>query len=85
MTQLTHTTFSYLHVYASVRVTRVVESENHAYPVDSMVLLASGWRTHTIVNPETVQKITGTPYVDRPIDLGDLPQSLALGAVGMPG
>ncbi len=39
-----------------------------------------------IVNPEADVKVpTGAPYVDRPIELGDLPRSLALGAVGLPG
>ena len=57
---------------------RVTESKNSEYPVDSYVCILAGWRTHTISNgkePET-----------RPMpELLDLPKSLALGAVGMPG
>lgn len=43
-----------------------------------------GWQTHTVVNPDAATsdlfgQITLLP------DLGDLPPSVGLGAVGMPG
>ena len=61
---------------------RVTESQDTKYPVGSEWQGYFGWRTHTICNPSTHGHLVHL----RPIPpLGDLPKSLALGAVGMPG
>ncbi|CAG0901801.1 unnamed protein product [Cyprideis torosa] len=65
------------------QVARVIASKNGKYPVGTEVVINAGWRTHTIVNPDTLpQHFGGIQYLP---DLLDLPKSLALGACGMPG
>lgn len=61
---------------------RVLESKNAKVPVGAYVVGPFGWRTHTVYNPE---KSTDAikPYILPPI--GDLPLSLSLGDLGMPG
>lgn len=51
-------------------------------PKNSYVVGPFGWRTHTIYNPDTSDDQI-KPYVLPP--LGDLPLSLGLGYLGMPG
>ena len=59
---------------------RVTESKNVGYPVGSEWLCHFGWRSHTVANPsQTDYRIVKMPQ------LGNLPHSLALGCVGMPG
>jgi len=67
------------------QVAKVVESLNDKYPVGRLVVAYFGWRTHTVVNPDTSQ---GDDFMSKIVllpDLGSLSPSLGLGAVGMPG
>ncbi|XP_075416428.1 prostaglandin reductase 1 isoform X1 [Tenrec ecaudatus] len=60
------------------QVARVVDSKNSAFPAGTTVVAASGWTTHSISD--------GTGLETLPAEWPDtLPQSLALGAVGMTG
>ncbi|XP_067214881.1 prostaglandin reductase 1 [Linepithema humile] len=67
------------------QVAKIIESKNPDYPVGKRIVGSLGWRTHTIVNPEAgeVDKGTISPYILP--DIGDLPSSLGLGVLGMPG
>ena len=69
---------------------RVSASLHPGYPVGSEWLYrGGGWRSHTVVKPEeAVRQGLFPAYPDLipvPPQLGDLPRSLALGAMGMPG
>ncbi|GAB1862134.1 Prostaglandin reductase 1 [Camponotus japonicus] len=69
------------------QVAKIVESKNPNYPVGRRLVGHFGWRTHTIINPKVEEskseEINPRPYFLP--DIGDLPPSLALGALGMPG
>lgn len=59
------------------QVARVSKSENPDFPVGAIVQSMLGWRSHTVVSdPSKLNKVP---------DMGDLPKSLALGTLGMPG
>ena len=66
---------------------RVIESRNPEYPVGSEWVCQFGWRTHTICNPDV--RVHESPIflarIYRLPELKDLPHSLGLGTVGMPG
>lgn len=57
---------------------RVVQSRNPHYPVGSYVVSNCGWRTHCLSDGSDLRMI----HADWP---KDLPMSLVLGIVGMPG
>ncbi|OWF34999.1 Prostaglandin reductase 1 [Mizuhopecten yessoensis] len=61
------------------QISKVITSKNSSYPVGSIVRAFSGWRSHTLVTRDAFQMLGRMP------DMGDLPLSLALGAMGMPG
>lgn len=61
---------------------RVLESENTKFPKDAIVYGSFGWRTHAIFNPAT-EKVLIPSYVLP--SFGELPISLGLGTLGMPG
>ncbi|KAJ8925534.1 hypothetical protein NQ315_009373 [Exocentrus adspersus] len=64
------------------QVGKIIESKNPKYPVGQHVVGYFGWRTHTISNG------TSTIFDSKPSlvpKFGDLPLSLALGVLGMPG
>lgn len=68
------------------QVAKIVESRNPDYPVGKKVVGYFGWRTHTIVNPnidEDDKMVLRLPHILP--DIGDLPSSLGLGVLGMPG
>ncbi|KAF2900195.1 hypothetical protein ILUMI_05990 [Ignelater luminosus] len=67
------------------QVAKIVQSRNKDFPVGKYVVGDFGWRTHTISdgNIANVYVNTITPYLLP--DIGDLPHSLALGTLGMPG
>lgn len=68
------------------QVAKIIESKNSNYPVGKRIVGHFGWRTHTVVNPNTFSELQLTgpkPYLLP--DMGDLSPSLALGALGMPG
>ncbi|KAH9504856.1 Prostaglandin reductase 1 [Bulinus truncatus] len=60
------------------QVASIIDSLNDDYPLYMLVVCSAGWRTHSIVNPEQQQ-------VRRLSDIGNLPASLYLGALGLPG
>jgi prostaglandin reductase 1 len=61
---------------------RVIQSKNDNYPVGSTVFGNFGWRSLTIVDPKSFKNKYDVYLLP---DLGELPSSLALGALGMPG
>lgn len=61
----------------------MIESKNTDYPVGAYVCGSFGWRTHTVFNPNNASDLAMRPYVLPPF--GDLPLSLGLGHLGMPG
>jgi len=67
------------------QVAKVIESKNPNFPVGKKIVGNLGWRTHTIVNPNADEDAMslGKPYILP--DIGDLPSSLGLGVLGMPG
>ncbi|XP_011643514.1 prostaglandin reductase 1-like [Pogonomyrmex barbatus] len=67
------------------QVAKIIESKNPDFPVGKRVMGHLGWRTHTIVNPKSFKDETfqNIPYIVP--DMGDLPSSLAIGVLGMPG
>lgn len=66
------------------QVALITESRNSNYPVGKYVAASFGWRTHTISNGAPTQVVAELPLTILP-DLGELPMSLALGVLGMPG
>lgn len=67
----------------SYQVGLVQESKNPDYPVGSRVVSHKGWRNYTIINPKLNTELLETTY--KLPDLHGLPNSLGVGAVGMPG
>ncbi|XP_049764673.1 prostaglandin reductase 1-like [Schistocerca cancellata] len=65
------------------QVARIVESKSPQFPVGRYVVGSWGWRDRTVVNVaakgDEVQPLMPVP------DIGDLPLSLSLGVLGMPG
>ena len=67
---------------------RVVESKDPGYPVGSTWLCFFGWQTHAIIRPSEEEAPTAGPSFPKLSampDLKGLPQSLALGVLGMTG
>jgi len=64
------------------QVAKIIESKNEEYPEGAYLYGHFGWRTHTKTNPSLADPLF-KPYLLP--DFGDLPLSLALGALGMPG
>ena len=60
---------------------RVTETKHKDFPKGSVIFGQFGWRTHTVVNPDTIEG--QRPYVLP--DFGSEPYSLGLGVLGMPG
>ncbi|XP_062851428.1 prostaglandin reductase 1-like isoform X1 [Trichomycterus rosablanca] len=59
------------------RVSKVIQSKNPGLPVGSYVVANCGWRTHCLSDGSNLKLIPDWP--------AELPLSLALGTVGMPG
>ncbi|MGH0158072.1 UNVERIFIED_CONTAM: hypothetical protein FKN15_073955 [Acipenser sinensis] len=57
---------------------RVVESKNPSFPVGCYVVASTGWRTHSISDGKDLQLLL-TDWPD------NIPKSLGLGTIGMPG
>lgn len=62
---------------------RIIESKNDKYPVGEFVVGSFGWRTHTIGTEKNGK--FGFPAPRLVPDIGNLPKSLMLGVLGMPG
>ncbi|XP_034935768.1 prostaglandin reductase 1-like [Chelonus insularis] len=68
------------------QIGKIIESKNTDFPVGKYIFGHLGWRTHTIVNPSTSDPTNTLNFSTYLIpDLGDLPISLCLGVLGMPG
>lgn len=69
------------------QVAKIIDSKNSRYAVGKKIVGYLGWRSHTVLNPDTPaskeQLMKAKPYVIP--DFGDLPSSLALGILGMTG
>ncbi|XP_050079921.1 prostaglandin reductase 1-like [Anopheles maculipalpis] len=63
------------------QIARVTQSANEQFPVGANIFGQFGWRTHTVCDPDALEK--DKPYVLP--DFGPLPRSLGLGILGMPG
>lgn len=61
---------------------RVLKSRHPDYPEGTKVIGYFGWRDRTVYNPDLVK---GPAWFYKLPDLKGLPESLALGALGMPG
>nr|XP_023022658.1 prostaglandin reductase 1-like [Leptinotarsa decemlineata] len=71
--------------FIGAQVARIIESKNVDFPVGRYVLGNFDWRSHTICDGKALKghMFTQDPYILP--DFGDLPVSLALGILGMPG
>jgi prostaglandin reductase 1 len=68
------------------QVAKITESKNPKFPVGKRVIGNLGWRTHTIVDPNIVEKDKEMPSNTYILpNIGDLSPSLCLGVLGMPG
>lgn len=69
------------------QIAKIIESKNDKFPVGSHVMAYFGWRSHTLVeNPTNSPKAGMDPNnVFLLPDFGNLPLSLGLGCLGMPG
>lgn len=65
------------------QVAKITQSKNKNFPVGQYVVGDFGWRTHTISDGKSVSKDARAPYLIP--DIGNLPISLTLGVLGMPG
>lgn len=65
-------------LYKNIITCRIIESKNSQYPVGKHVLGDFGWRTYTISNGKD-KDATLLP------EMGNLPLSLGIGVLGMPG
>lgn len=64
------------------QVGKVIESENEEFPVDKYVVSHSGWSDFVVLSNNPDNMFNMKPY-EPPI--GNLPVSLSVGALGMPG
>ncbi|XP_033223578.1 prostaglandin reductase 1-like [Belonocnema kinseyi] len=68
------------------QVATIIESKNPKFLVGQKILGRLGWRSHTIIDPKDGDKTT---FMNQPPELlpeiGNLPFSLHLGVLGMPG
>ncbi|KAK7910331.1 hypothetical protein WMY93_015015 [Mugilogobius chulae] len=65
-------------VLIGTQVARVIQSKNPAFPVGSHVVAHCGWRTHSLSDGKNLEPVLPEwPH--------DVPLSVALGTIGMPG
>ncbi|CAH0400403.1 unnamed protein product [Chilo suppressalis] len=64
------------------QVGKVIESKNSEFLVDTYVVSQSGWRDYTVLDGREDEIFGMRPY--KP-EIGNLPLSLSVGALGMPG
>ncbi|MPC30868.1 Prostaglandin reductase 1 [Portunus trituberculatus] len=65
------------------QVAKVIESKNPEWPVGTHLVHYEGWRTHSLL---TAQYIKENQFTIKPMpEMGNLPKSLGIGILGMPG
>ncbi|XP_063870812.1 prostaglandin reductase 1-like [Scylla paramamosain] len=65
------------------QVAKVIESKNPEWPVGTHLVHYEGWRTHSLL---TAQHIKENQFTIKPMpEMGNLPLSLGIGILGMPG
>ncbi|XP_071540769.1 prostaglandin reductase 1-like [Panulirus ornatus] len=67
------------------QIARIIESKNAKWPVGKHLLCHSGWRSHSKISAETLELSDSWAGCMELSDIGDLPKSLWLGILGMPG
>jgi len=67
------------------QVARIVDSKNKEFPVGKLVVANYGWRDYTIDGGKRLKQASLTAPTYLLPELGDLPSSLGLGVLGMPG
>lgn len=67
------------------QVAKVVESKNPEWSVGTHVVHYEGWRTHTLLTPQMLKENRLSLPTQVVPEMGDLPKSLGLGILGMPG
>ncbi|KAF2900196.1 hypothetical protein ILUMI_05991 [Ignelater luminosus] len=70
-------------VFIGAQVAKIIESKSREYPVGKYVVGDFGWRSHTIADEKAAK--SEALLVQILPDLGQLPLSLGLGILGMPG
>ncbi|XP_066246943.1 prostaglandin reductase 1-like [Euwallacea similis] len=65
------------------QVSRIIESKNPNFPVGKYVVGSFGWTTHTVATSKLTDEF-GLELSLLP-DIGNLPKSLGIGVLGMPG
>ncbi|XP_068085740.1 prostaglandin reductase 1-like [Anabrus simplex] len=71
-------------IMIGTQVAKIIESRNKGFPVGKYVVGHLGWQTISVHNPQQPTTSPMAPTYLLP-DFGELPLSLALGALGMPG
>lgn len=68
------------------QVALIIESKDPEYPVGKRIIGYFGWRTHTIVNMKAAGEFRTIGFLPQLIaEVDNLPMSLYLGVLGMPG
>ncbi|KAG7212608.1 hypothetical protein KM043_012899 [Ampulex compressa] len=68
------------------QIAKIIESKNPNYPTGRRIVAYLGWCTHSIVNMQMFESKDMVIDIPRLLpDIGDLPPSLCLGMLGMPG
>jgi len=66
------------------QIAKIIKSKNQNYKEGQKVFCSSGWKTHSIINPNIFKKDEMPRFYVLP-DFGNLSPSLGLGVLGMPG
>lgn len=71
-------------IYKNI-VHRVIESKNPEWPVGTHMVHYEGWRTHALMTNQKLKEDKGLLPIQVMPEMGNLPQRLGLGILGMPG
>ncbi|KAL1509776.1 hypothetical protein ABEB36_004461 [Hypothenemus hampei] len=66
------------------QIAKIIESKAPEFPTGKYIYSSTGWRTHSIINSKQLSDDMGLLTIILP-DFGNLPLSLGLGILGMPG
>merc|ERR1712168_836193 len=67
------------------QVARVIETKNAHFPIGSWVVSQVGWRSHSLIPKANLGSGNWFTDTSKLSDFGDLPKSLGIGILGMPG